>query len=224
MPRFPFFSSCLMVLSLSACSEILNLQSSGSSPGGPGPIPGPPPGDSVASAGAVTYNTGNITIVSTTGPQSAVSLRPRQLSRVPQNYLLNFAGVKLRIEETPILAIDTFDTQGRQACGLEIAGGEFRLVSGNGTHVIGTYTPNADTHYVLMRLSRPSHSCAVSIRQVQQGQGPDTPQTVPPINATAPFIDADFGALEEMRYTWNNPQPNRAENYFIGNVIISAGN
>ena len=107
------------------------------------------------------------------------------------------------------------------ACGLEIGGGEFRLVSSAGTQVIGTYSANADQHRILLRASRASRRCLINIRQVAQGSGEDAPLTQPAIDASGGFINPAFGAFGRMRVAWEQGSPENPKNYFLGAVVIS---
>ena len=105
--------------------------------------------------------------------------------------------------------------------GLEISGGEFRLVSGNGENVIGQYTFNADLHRVLMRLNLEARTCGVRIEQFSD-QGPEVP-TPPLITASGPLIAESFQELDRLRIAWESIEP--ITNYFLcEDVTISKDN
>ena len=209
---------------LAGCTTILDTQGSGSSPPGPGPLPGLPLGDSISAGGQVLFNPGNIRIFSDAETQSGVVLRPAQLRGRSAEYLVNLVGITLLISEQPVLAIDAFDVQQRLACGLEIGGGEFRLVSAGGTDPIGSYSGNADQHVILMRLSRKDDRCFVNIRQFPLGADTNAPQTQPPINAAGDFVDSAFDSLTQLRVAWEQSPPDTPTSYFIGRAVITARN
>lgn len=203
------------------CAEILNTHSSGTGPAGPGSIPGPPAGDSVEAVGDIIFNAGNITLSSHDASPTLVDLIPTGQNQAADEYLVNFRGVMTLITPLPFIAVDLYDTAGRPACGLEIGGGEFRLVSSAGTQAIGTYTGAADEHRILLRASRTGHRCLVNIRQVAQGAGENAPLTQPAIDASGDFVDVAFGALGRMRVAWEQGSPENPKNYFLGPVVIS---
>lgn len=209
-------------LATAGCSEVLDTHSSGVGPNGPGALPGAPSGDSITATGNVLFNDGGQQLSANGTGTTGVTLITGGKPHNTTEYLINFRGVKLTITDTPVLAVDTFDTEDRQACGLEIAGGEFRLVSGNGTAVIGTYSGQADIHTVLMRLNRTAARCYVGITQVAQGT--DGPLTQPEIAANAPFVSANFGDLDRMRVRWESTASSDATSYFLGRTVISKRN
>lgn len=216
-----FTRAAVVLLSLMAagCTQVLHTDFE--SDGGPWPsgnLAGPPAGDSAEVEGEVTGLGDAVTLDSA----SAASLelitggKPHDTT----GYTIRFAGVKLTISETPVLAIDALDARGQNACGLEISDGEFRLVSGDGESSIGEYTFNADEHRVVMRLNLGSGTCGVRIEQVEQGAGPDAPPTVPLITATAPLITQDFAELDRLRFAWEDADGSPTQ-YFLGHVTIN---
>lgn len=218
----PIIAPLAFIAALASCTQILDNQGNGASPAGPGALAGPPPGDSVNSSGDVIYNMGNTQVTVGGSSPGVLNLVTGGKPHNTANYSITFSGVKLTITEPPVLAIDAFDTANRLACGLEIAGGEFRLVSGAGTTDIGTYSGLADQHNVIMRLDLEGARCFVVINQVAQGT--DGPPTQPTIEANAPFVDADFGDLDRMRIRWEDTAGASPTSYFLGRMRISKSN
>lgn len=210
---------CLALAVLGACTEILNTHSSGDGPPGPGAIPGAPSGDSVAADGIVNFNGGTIQLVADAAVQSGVDLITAGKPHDTTEYAISFRGVKLTIFDQPVLAISALDTDGDLACGLEIAGGEFRLVSGSGTAVIGTYSFNADEHRIFLRLALGQERCFIRIEQVAQGT--DGPPVQPVIVADGPFVADQFGDLDRMRVVWEPSNQGSGTSYFLGPTTIS---
>jgi hypothetical protein len=209
---------------VAGCAEILNTHSSGDGPAGEGPIPGLPTGDSVDATGEVLFNGGNFQLVSQDASLTRVRLIPTGQTTDYDDYLLNFSGVMTMITPLPFIAVDAIDTGARIACGIEIGGGEFRLVGGAGTAVVGTYSANADQHNILLRVSRENRLCYLNIRQFPQGAGTGVPQTQAAINASGSFVDNGFTRLAEMRVQWEQPSRRNPKSYFLGPVTISARN
>lgn len=212
----------LSALAVSGCSEIVDSHSGGSSPAGPGPIAGPPNGDSLTSSGNIVFNGGNIQLVAAEPgqQQTGVSFQTAGQPHNTSEYSISFSGVKLTISDLPVLAIDLFDTSQQLACGLEIAGGEFRLVSGNGTTAFGTYSANADQHNVFLRLALGQNRCFVRVEQVPQGQS--GPPTQPIFTSDGPFVASGFGDLDQIRFVWE--QFNSPTSYFLGRLIATKRN
>jgi len=204
---------------LTNCTTIIDSQGNGASPSGPGPLAGPPPGDSISAAGEVLFNAGSLQLLATTGTQTGVAFRPDEDHGTPNEYTLTFAGVTTLIEPQPVVAVDVFDTSQRLGCGLEISGGEFRLVSGDGTNVIGTYSSQADEHRVIMRIAE---RCFVNIRQFGQGLGPNSPLTAPVIDTSAPLAANGFGVLERVQVAYEQVTPDTPGSYFVGQLTVSA--
>ncbi|MGB3245851.1 MAG: hypothetical protein WBB25_15055 [Sulfitobacter sp.] len=204
---------------LSSCTTIIDSHGNGSSPAGPGDLPGPPPGDSMSAAGQVLFNGGSMQLSATSGTQTGVAFRPDEDHGNQDEYTLSFAGVITLITAQPVVAVDVFDTSQRLGCGIEISGGEFRLVSGNGTNVIGSYSAQADEHRVILRIA---DRCFVNIRQFGQGLGPNSPQTAPVIEASAPLAASDFGILERVQVAYEQVTPDTPGSYFVGRLTVSA--
>lgn len=204
---------------LASCTTIIDSQGNGASPPGPGALPGPPSGDSISAAGEVLFNGGSLQLLATTGTQTGVAFRPDEDHGTPNEYTLTFAGVITLIEPQPVVAVDVFDTNQRLGCGLEISGGEFRIVSGEGTNVIGTYSAQADEHRVIMRIA---DRCFVNIRQFGQGLGPNSPLTAPVIDTSAPLAARDFGVLERVQVAYEQVTPDTPGSYFLGQLTVSA--
>ncbi|WP_282610501.1 hypothetical protein [Pelagibius sp. Alg239-R121] len=215
-------AATVMLLMASGCTEILNTHSSGSGPEGPGAIPGAPGGDSVSATGPVIFNSGNIQLPANGTSPILVDLIVGGHPHDTSEYAISFSGVKLTITDTPVIAIDALNAVGQQACGLEISGGEFRLVSGAGAPAIGTYTGAADEHRVFLRVDLASARCFVRIEQVAQGT--DGPPVQPVIVGDGPVIAAAFGELDRLRIAWEETSPGDATNYFLGPVVISKRN
>lgn len=186
-----------------------------------GPLPGPPPGDSVVVTGEVVAAGSGVSMLLGAGPPTPrldfiTGGKPHDTTA----YAISFEGVKLTITDTPVLAIDTIDVAGRNACRLEISGGEFRLVGGDGPKVIGEYTAAADVHHVLLRLDKFGSRCAIQITQVAQGE-PDSEPTVPTIIDNVPFQDPDFDELDIVRFAWEQVEPDDATQYFLDTLVVS---
>ena len=212
-------SICLAAaIAVSGCSEILDTHANGDGPAGPGVLAGPPDGDSISSSGGVIFNGGNIQLTSNDPLSGQINLRPGGQPHDTSDYYVNFSGVALSIADEPLLTIDALDTAGALACGLEISGGAFRLVSGQGTTEIGTYSGQADQHNIQWRLSRNAARCYVQIDQVAQGT--NGPATQPTISANAPFATAGFADLDRVRIGWEDAA-GTATSYFLGRVVIS---
>ncbi len=206
-----------------SCTEILNTHSSGAGPAEPGSLVGSPAGDSVASQGNVIFNSGNMNLaVNGSTPAPRVDLVPGSKPHNTSEYSLQFSGVKLTITDQPVLAIDAIDDGGRIACGLEIAGGEFRLIGGAGSVIADTYTGAADEHRILLRMDKASDRCFVLIEQVTQGT--DDPPIKPATNANVPFINAGFDELDRVRVQWEQTSPEDATQYFLGPTVITKRN
>jgi hypothetical protein len=202
------------------CTQILNTHSTGTGPAGAGSLPGAPGGDSVSSVGNVVYNSGNIQLAADgASPAASVELVPGGKPHDTNSYSLNFSGVKLTITANPVLAIDVVDDEGAVACGLEIAGGEFRLIGGDGPVVIDTYTGAADEHRIFMRLDKNVDRCFIRIEQVTQGT--DGPPIKPVVTGDAPFVDSAFDELDFVRVRWEQTSESDATNYFLGPVVIT---
>lgn len=215
-------ASCGLLTALAGCTEILNTHSSGDGPGGPGPIPGAPAGDSVSASGPVLFNGGNIQLPADGTSPTLVDLIVGGHPHNTSEYAISFSGVKLTVTDTPVIAIDVLNDDDDVACGLEIAGGNFRLVSGIGSPIVGTYTGAADEHRVFLRVDLASARCFLRIEQVAQGT--DGPPVQPVITADGPVIAAAFGELDRLRVAWEAALPTDATNYFLGPTIISKRN
>ena len=206
-----------------SCAEILNTHSSGTGPAGPGSLAGSPAGDSVASQGNVIFNGGNMNLaVNGSSPAPRVELVPGGKPHDTSEYSLRFSGVKLTITDQPIVAIDAIDTGGRIACGLEIAGGELRLIGGARSVIADTYTGSADEHRILLRIDKASNRCFVLIEQVTQGT--DGPPIKPATNANVSFVNAGFNELDRVRVQWEQTSPEDATQYFLGPAVITKRN
>ncbi|WP_299739719.1 hypothetical protein [uncultured Roseobacter sp.] len=214
--------ACLSTLAVLGCTEVLDSQANGAAPSGPGPLAGPPAGDSASSSGNVIYNSGNTQLLADGSSSGVLNLVTGGKPHNTDSYSISFSGVKLTITEEPVLAIDALDTSGQLACGLEIAGGEFRLVSGAGTSMIGTYSGNADQHNVVMRLDLDGNRCFVVITQVAQGTS--GPQIQAPIEANGPIFASSFGDLDRLRVAWEDTAGAGATSYFLGRTVISKQN
>ncbi len=215
-----FFLVVPMVLTLVSCTTILDTHSTGPGPVAAGALPGDPPGDSVTSVGNVLFNGGNISLNATgTSPAPRVNLSPGGKPHNTSEYSLNFSGVKLTTSDTPVLAIDAIDDAMQIACGLEIAGGDIRLIGGAGAVVADTYTGNADEHRILLRMDKNTDRCFVRVEQVPQGT--DGPPIKPAISANAPFINSDFDELDLVRVRWEETSSGDATQYFLGQAEIT---
>lgn len=216
-------ATALAVPLLTGCAEIISADfDDGTGVLPSGPLPGLPLGDAAEVTGQVIYQGSSVSLfLGAGGPDPQLDLITGGKPHNTTNYWINYRGIKLTITETPVLALDTIDEDGRNACRLEIADGEFRLVGGNGSTVIGAYTFNADTHYVLMRLDKTTDRCFVRINQVPQGSGPGADPTMPVITADAPFLDAGFDELDIVRFAWEQVGPDDATQYFIDEVVVS---
>jgi hypothetical protein len=202
------------------CTQILDTHSTGTGPAGPGTLPGAPSGDSVSSVGSVGYNGGNIALAADgASPAASVELVPGGKPHNTNSYSLNFSGVKLTVTANPVLAVDVVDDAGAVACGLEIAGGEFRLIGGDGPVVIDTYTGAADEHRILMRMDKSLDRCFIRIEQVPQGT--DGPPIKPVATGDAPFVDSAFDELDFVRVRWEQTSESDATSYFLGPVVIT---
>jgi hypothetical protein len=213
----------LAVPLLLGCSEILRAEFD-TGPGvlASGPLPGPPSGDSAVVTGQVIgVGSGVSLVLGAGGPNPRLDLVTGGKPHDTSEYWVGFRGVKLTITQTPVLAIDTIDEDGRIACRLEISGGEFRLVSGAGSKVIGEYSSSADEHKVLMRIDKTAHRCFIQITQVAQGSGPGAEPTMPTITADGPFHAAAFGELDIVRFAWEQVAPGDATQYFLDDVVAS---
>jgi hypothetical protein len=155
----------LFALLLQGCSTIIDTHPDGTGPAGEGPIPGPPDGDAISASGDVDFLGSTIRLSSTAPQQTAIALTTAGKPHGASEYVITFTGRILSGAEQPALAIDTVDTQGRNACGLELAGGEFRLVSGAGTEAIGNYSTQFETHRVTLRLAKSVRRCTVTIQR-----------------------------------------------------------
>ena len=223
MRNIKFLLAAFTVLGiLGGCTEILNTHSSGDGPAGPGPIPGAPGGDSVSATGPVIFNTGGFQLSANGSSPILVDLIAGGQPHNTSEYAISFSGVKLSITDRPVIAIDALNASEQVACGLEISGGEFRLVSGAGSPVIGNYTGAADQHRVFLRIDLASSRCFVRIEQVTQGT--DGPPVLPIITADGPVIAAAFGELDRLRVAWEETSPDDATNYFLGPTVISKRN
>lgn len=211
-----------LLAALGGCTEILNTHSSGDGPAGPGPIPGAPAGDSVSAAGPVLFNGGNIQLPANGTSPTLVDLIVGGHPHNTSEYAVSFSGIKLTVTDTPVIAIDALNDDDDVACGLEIAGGNFRLVSGIGSPIVGTYTGAADEHRVFLRIDLASERCFLRIEQVAQGT--DGPPVQPVITADGPVIAAAFGELDRLRVAWEAILPTDATNYFLGPTVISKRN
>lgn len=211
-----------IVLTMS-CSTILDTHSSGNGPAGPGSLAGSPAGDSVDSQGNVIFNGGNMSLaVNGSTPAPRVDLVPGGKPHETSEYELQFSGVKLTITDQPVLAIDAIDDGGRIACGLEIAGGEFRLIGGSGPVVADTYTGAADEHRIFLRMDKTLERCSVRIEQVAQGT--NGPPIKPETQASTPFVNAGFDELDRVRVQWEQTSPADGTQYFLGPAVITKRN
>jgi len=211
------------ILVTAGCARVLHTDfESANGPWPNGALAGPPSGDSAQVSGEVLGLGSSVSLLSTSS--ASIELITGGKPHNTQGYAIDFSGVKLTIEETPVIAIDALDASGQNACGLEISGGEFRLVSGDGENVIGSYSSNADEHRVFMRLNLGGGTCGVRIEQVAQGAGPGAPPTQPLITAIAPLVTADFEELDRLRVRWEETEGASATQYFLGHVTISKDN
>lgn len=203
-----------------SCTEILNTHSLGNGPMGAGPLAGSPAGDSVTSQGNVIFNGGNIQLaVNGSNPEPRVDLVPGGKPHNASEYSLIFSGVKLTITDQPVLAIDVIDNGNRIACGLEIAGGELRLIGGAVPVVADTYSGAADEHRILLRMDKALERCFIRIEQVAQGT--DGPPVKPITFANTSFVNAGFDELDRVRVQWEQTTSQDATNYFLGPVVIT---
>lgn len=211
---------------VSGCAEILDTHGTPAGYSAPGALAGPPPGDSISSAGTVLYNGGNLQFAADGDtPDPTADLIPGGQPHNTDSYLINFSGVKLTITDTPILRITALGDGGDVACSLDIAGGQFTLNGGAGSLVAGPYTGAADLHRVLLRLDNRSNRCLLNIRQYMQGSSsPNDPQTLPAIDASVPYQAPGFSELDRVRVGWVATSPSDATNYFLGPMVISAEN
>ena len=184
-----------------------------------GPLAGPPNGDSAQVQGEVIGNGHSVSLMSDSS--ASIDLITGEKPHNTDGYTIGFSGVKLTITEEPVIAIDALDAQDQLACGLEISGGEFRLISGNGENVIGNYTGQADQHNITMRLNLGSGTCGVIINQVAQGSGPNAPNTVPTISATAPLATSGFQELDRVEVAWEDTPGDGPTQYFLGHMTIT---
>jgi hypothetical protein len=212
-----------LLAALAGCTRVLHTDfTSATGPWPNGPLPGPPSGDSAQVSGEVLGLGSSVSLLSTTA--AGIELVTGGKPHNTQGYAIEFSGVKLTIEGTPVIAVDALDSSGHSACRLEISGGQFRLVGGDGENVIGAYSANADEHRVFMRLNLGSGTCGMRIEQVAQGSGPDAPPTQPLITALAPLITPGFSELDRLRIRWEQTEGASATQYFIGHVTISKDN
>lgn len=215
-----------LLLLTAGCTTILNTDFE--SEGGPwpsGPLPGPPRGDAAEVQGEVLGLGESVSLMS--AGSARLDLITGGQPHNTDGYTISFTGVKLTISEVPVVVIQALDADENLACGLEISGGEFRFISGEGEQAIGQYTGNADQHRVLMRLNLGVETCFVQIEQVEQGfDGPpeDAPVTVPLITATAPLVTPGFAELDRLRVAWEEAQGVPPTQYFLGAVEISKDN
>lgn len=213
----------VLIVLTAACTEILNTHSSGDGPAGPGSLAGGPAGDSVASDGNVVFNGDNMQLSANgSTPAPRVDLVPGGKPHNTSEYSLNFSGIKLTITDQPVLAIDAIDDARRIACGLEIAGGEFRLMDGAGSVIADTYTPDGNEHRILLRMDKATDRCFVRIEQVPQGT--DGPPIKPVAVANASFVSGGFDELDLVRVRWEQTAPEDATSYFLGPAVISERN
>lgn len=211
------------ILLTMSCSTILDTHSPGNGPMGPGPLAGAPAGDSVVSQGNVLFNGGNMSLaVNGTTPAPRVDLVPGGKPHETNEYTLQFSGVKLTITDRPVLAIDAIGESGRIACGLEIAGGEIRLIGGSGPMVADTYTGAADEHRIFLRMDKTFDQCSVRIEQVAQGT--KGPPIKPQAQASASFVNAGFDELDLVRVQWEQTSSDDATQYFLGPAVITKRN
>jgi len=220
MFQYPKIIMMMPIVLATSCTEILNTHSSGVGPTGIGSLAGPPEGDSVDSQGNVIYNSGNINLaVNGSSPAPSVNLVPGGKPHNTSEYSLQFSGVKLTITDQPVLTIDAIDNGGRIACGLEIAGGDFRLIGNAGPVIADTYTGAADEHRILLRIDKTGDRCFVLIEQVAQGT--DGPPIKPVTNANTPFVNAGFDELDRVRVQWEQVSPEDSTQYFLGPTVIT---
>ena len=217
------FGLLLTGLGLQSCAEILNTHSSGIGPAGPGPLAGAPEGDLVAAEGNVIFNGGNIDLLADgSTPPARVDLVPGGKPHNTSEYSLRFSGIKLTTTAQPVLAVDAIDDGGRIACGLEIAGGEFRLIGGAGAVIADTYTGAADEHRIVLRMDKATDRCFVLIEQVAQGT--DGPPIKPAMQANVPFVNVAFDELDRVQVQWEQTSPRNATQYFLGPAVITRRN
>ncbi|MCF6225786.1 MAG: hypothetical protein L3J22_05710 [Xanthomonadales bacterium] len=216
------------LVGLASCTTILDSQADGDSPSGPGALPGAPSGDSVSAAGNVTFEQGSIQLFSSAETQTGVSFRPTQNHGNPDEYIVSLVGVPTASPPlNPVVAIDIIDTAQRRACGLEISNDEFRLVSGDGVSTIGRYDLNSPSdeqaeHRIIMRLSKASSRCFVTIRQFAPNEFGST-LLEPVIEANASFTDTGFDILSSVQIVWESVQPDSPTyRYIIGPVTVTA--
>lgn len=216
-------AAVLALTLLAGCAEIIRAEfDDGTGVLPSGPLPGLPFGDSAQVTGQVIFQGSTVSLfIVAGGPDPQLDLITGGKPHNTTDYWINFRGIKLTITETPVLAFDTIDEDGRNACRLEIADGEFRLVGGAGSVAIGEYTGNADVHEVLMRLDKTNDRCFVRINQIPQGAGPGVDPTMPVITADAPFQDSAFDELDVVRFAWEEVGPGDATQYFLDEVVAS---
>jgi hypothetical protein len=158
-------------LTLQGCTEILRADFDdlefGESPAGS--LPGPPSGDSAEVTGSVFKNGTGISLsYDPSRGQSSVDFVTGGKPHNTTDYSVQFWGLRTIINAQPIVVMETLDTRGNAACGLQIAGGQFRLVSGAGTSVIGSYDASGTFHDVFIRLDRVNRRCFLLIRQARR--------------------------------------------------------
>ncbi len=212
------FTLLMMALLAGACTPILDVDFNGFVAADlNGPLPGPPNGDSMSSAGNV-----NVTGVEDamnfffapgfTLPATA-SFDVGGLPHDTTDYYVSFTGLRIDTVSTPTLFTLRSDN-GLTAARLRLVNGDVDLFSGLGWETLGTYDIGLE-HQVWIRLNEVSQEIYVSFSQ----------EGLPTLEANGrPYADPGFGELQSMLVEVGNLFSTEGTQYWLDDLLIQYRN